>query len=57
MKYQAVKSFSGLIRMTKGEVREFSDRILVNSLLKSGYIIPVEEKTRKKKAEKTDEEN
>ena len=55
--YRAIKSFSGLIRMTTGEVRDISDPSIVEDLLKAGYIeeFPpkVEEETKKSKAKKT----
>ena len=40
MSYMATVSFSGLISMHKGEVREISDSSLVEDLTKAGYIIP-----------------
>lgn len=42
MSYMATVSFSGLISMHKGEVREISDSSLVEDLTKAGYIIPYE---------------
>lgn len=39
MLYKATVSFSGVISMTGGEIREMSDSPLVNDLLKAGYII------------------
>lgn len=39
MLYKATVSFSGMISMTGGEVREISDSSLVKDLLKAGYII------------------
>lgn len=38
MMYQALISFTGLVSMTKGDVREISDISLANDLLKAGYI-------------------
>ena len=42
MRYLATTSFSGIISMRKGEVREISDSSLVEDLTKAGYIIPFE---------------
>ena len=36
--YKALKSFSGLVSMRKGEVREISDLSIANDLLKVKYI-------------------
>lgn len=38
MKYKALVSFSGVISMAEGEVREIEDPAIVNDLLKAGYI-------------------
>lgn len=50
--YKALISFSGLISMTVGEVREISDQAIVKDLLDAGYIEPVVsvDKTTKKKS-------
>ena len=51
--YKALKSFSGLVSMRKGEVRDISDLAIVEDLTKAGYIEPVEtEKTKAKKETK-----
>lgn len=42
MLYLALVSFSGIISMYKGEIREISDSSLVDDLLKAGYITPYE---------------
>ena len=42
MKYRALKGFSGLISMKKGEVKEIKDQYIVDDLLKAGYIEAVE---------------
>lgn len=53
MSYLATVSFSGVISMHKGEVREISDPALVDDLSKAGYIIPYEStKTTKTKVVK-----
>lgn len=49
MKYRALKGFSGLISMKKGEVKEIKDKYIVDDLLKAKYIEAVEKpKTEKK---------
>lgn len=48
MTYKAMISFSGLVSMAEGEVREISDSSLAKELLKCGYIAEVEKKTTKK---------
>lgn len=59
MRYLATTSFSGIISMHKGEVREISDSSLVEDLTKAGYIIPFEstkeEKPKTKRKGKTNE--
>ena len=44
MQYKALVSFTGLVAMAKGEVREISDLSLAKDLLKAGYIEEVKEK-------------
>lgn len=36
--YKALVSFSGLISMAKGEVKEITDNEIVKDLLEAGYI-------------------
>lgn len=43
MKYMALVSFSGLISMSMGEVREINDQKIVKDLLKAGYIQELKE--------------
>lgn len=43
MKYRALISFSGVVSMAMGEEREIEDPVIVNDLLKAGYIAPVRE--------------
>lgn len=38
MKYRALVSFTGLVSMAKGEVREISDFSLAQDLLNANYI-------------------
>ena len=50
MKYKAIKGFSGIVSMRKGEVKEINDKYIVDDLLKAGYIEAVEKpKTTTKK--------
>ena len=44
MEYRALVSFSGLVSMRKGEVREIKDKAIVKDLLHAGYIEPLEKK-------------
>ena len=53
MGYMATTSFSGIISMHKGEVREISDSSLVEDLTKAGYIIPFEATDKPKKDDST----
>ena len=55
MLYMATVSFSGIITMKKGEVREISDQSLVDDLLKAGYIIPYEPTSKKVEKEPKDD--
>lgn len=50
MLYKAKVSFSGLVSMAEGEVKEILDSSIVKDLLNAGYIEKVEEEI--KKAEK-----
>lgn len=47
MKYIAKVGFSGKVSMRKGEIKEISDKFIVNDLLKAGYIEPVEKPKKK----------
>lgn len=42
MLYRATVSFSGIISMTEGEVRQIADPSLINDLMRAGYIEPIE---------------
>lgn len=46
--YKALKSFSGVISMRKGEVKAITDKAVIADLTKAGYI---EEVKAEKKAE------
>lgn len=48
--YKALVSFSGLISMSKGQVKEIKDKEIIKDLLKAGYIEEVKP-TKKKKDE------
>ena len=47
--YKALKSFSGVVSMVSGEVKDISDPLVVKDLVKAGYIVEV--KPAKGKAE------
>jgi hypothetical protein len=53
--YKALVSFSGLVSMSKGQVKEIKDKEVIEDLLRAGYIEevkPVKEvKTTKNKKE------
>lgn len=36
--YKALKTFAGKLSMHKGEIKDISDPIIVNDLLRAGYI-------------------
>lgn len=38
MAYKALKSFSGLVSMRRGEERDIKDQEIVKDLLRAGYI-------------------
>lgn len=48
MMYKALVSFTGLVSMAVGDVREISDVSIAKDLLKAGYIEEVKEKTPQK---------
>lgn len=48
MKIKALVSFSGAFSMYKGEVRECSDKVILQDLLQAGYIEEVKEEKPKK---------
>ena len=53
MRYLATTSFSGNISMHKGEVKVIDDPVLVEDLLKAGYIVPYEATNAKEEKPKT----
>lgn len=44
MKVRAIKSFTGKVRMIKGEVREVEDEAIARDLVNCGYAVDLEEK-------------
>lgn len=44
--YKALKSFSGLVNMTKNEIKEIKDEVIAKDLLKAGYIEKVKEESK-----------
>lgn len=55
MKIKALVSFSGAFSMYKGEVRECSDKVILQDLLQAGYIEEVKEEKPKKDVKSKDE--
>lgn len=54
MKYKALKSFSGLVSMFEGEIKEIENKDIVNDLLNAHYIEEVKEtKKTTKRTKKT----
>lgn len=51
MAYRALKSFSGLISMIKGEVREIEDEYIANDLVRCGFVVDLSEKQKAAKSE------
>ena len=47
--YKALKSFSGVVSMVSGEVKDISDPLVIKDFVKAGYIVEV--KPAKTKAE------
>ena len=54
--YKALKSFSGVISMAEGDVKDISNPIIVKDLVKAGYIAEVKPAETKAKKKKTAEE-
>ena len=52
MEYKALKSFSGKISMSSGEVRKIEDKSLVKDLLNAGSIMEMKADKPKKKGAK-----
>lgn len=51
MAYRALKSFSGLISMIKGEVREIEDEYIAKDLVRCGFVVDLSEKQKAAKSE------
>lgn len=41
--YKALVSFTGQVAMAKGQVRELTDKAVIDDLLRAGYIEPMEQ--------------
>lgn len=54
MKYRALVTFSGKVSMVIGEVKDLSylDPLIIEDLLKAGYITPAEGKEKPKNTKK-----
>lgn len=52
MLYKARVSFSGLVTMHKGEVKELNDEEIIKDLLKAKYIEEVKDTVKKKTTKK-----
>lgn len=52
MAYRALRSFSGIVTMVKGEVREIDNEEVVKDLLRAGYIVDLSEKQKAAKSSK-----
>lgn len=46
--YKATKSFSGIISMKKGDVREINDEDVAKDLLRAGFVIGLESEEKPK---------
>lgn len=53
MNFKALKSFSGVISMSLGEIKEIGDEKIAEDLLKAGYIEKSEKKPMQKAKTKT----
>ena len=45
--YKAIKSFSGLVSMKKGEIKDLKDAYTIKDLLNAGYIEEIKEEVKK----------
>lgn len=43
MLYKALKTFAGLEKMKRGEIKDLKDDYIIKDLLKAGYIEPAED--------------
>ena len=49
--YKAIKSFSGVISMTKGQEKDITDKAIIEDLLHAGYIEEVKAEVKEVKKE------
>lgn len=61
MIYKATKSFSGLVNMKKGEVKEIKNEEIANDLLRAGFVMALDDEkpvksTSKKSSKKNDKD-
>ncbi len=49
--YKALKSFGGVVSMVSGEIRDISNPLVVDDLVKAGYIVEVKPAKDKAKEE------
>lgn len=63
MAYKATRSFSGIVSMKKGDVKDINDSEVAKDLLRAGYVIALEESkpavkaSSKKSSKKADTED
>lgn len=55
MQVKALLSFSGLISMRKGEIREIKDKTIYADLIKAGYVEQIKEQKSPRKKVNADE--
>ena len=53
MKYKAKVGFSGIVSMSKGEVKEIGDKYVADDLLRAGYIELLEKPEKQKTSKKS----
>lgn len=56
MKVKALISFSGLIAMTKNEIRDIENKEIYSDLIKAGYVEQIKEQKSSRKKVTTDED-
>lgn len=52
--YRATKTFTGQVKMKKGEVRDLKDKATIKDLLRAGYIEEVKPAAKPKKGDAKD---
>ena len=50
--YKATRTFGGIIRMRKGDVREIKDEEIAKDLLNAGYVIELADESKPKTSSK-----